>query len=42
MDSPVIIAGNFDISAEQKEQFDSLGKLYVEWNDKINVISRDY
>ena len=28
------------LSDEQKEQYAALGKLYPEWNDKINVISR--
>jgi len=29
-----------DLSPRQKEQFAMLGKLYPEWNEKINVISR--
>ena len=29
-----------NLSALQTEQFDKLGGLYREWNDKINVISR--
>ncbi|MFY0685537.1 MAG: 16S rRNA (guanine(527)-N(7))-methyltransferase RsmG [Cyclobacteriaceae bacterium] len=29
-----------DLSAKQKEQFTLLGQLYLEWNEKINVISR--
>ena len=29
-----------DLSPEQLEQFDQLEPLYREWNDKINVISR--
>lgn len=29
-----------EISEEQKIQFQKLGKLYSEWNEKINVISR--
>lgn len=29
-----------DLSPRQKEQFQILGKLYPEWNEKINVISR--
>lgn len=29
-----------DITPEQKRQFDALGDLYKEWNEKINVISR--
>ncbi len=28
------------LTDQQKEQFDRLGNLYREWNDKINVISR--
>lgn len=28
------------LSEKQKEQFTELGKLYPEWNEKINVISR--
>ena len=29
-----------DLSETQQEQFAQLPKLYAEWNDKINVISR--
>lgn len=29
-----------DLSERQLEQFTALGKLYLEWNEKINVISR--
>lgn len=29
-----------DLSEGQLEQFTALGKLYLEWNEKINVISR--
>jgi 16S rRNA (guanine527-N7)-methyltransferase len=29
-----------NLSEEQKKQFDQLGPLYVEWNEKINVVSR--
>lgn len=29
-----------DLSEKQIEQFSDLGKLYTEWNEKINVISR--
>jgi len=29
-----------DLSLEQRRQFDALGGLYKEWNDKINVVSR--
>ncbi len=28
------------ITVDQKEQFNALGQLYPEWNEKINVISR--
>lgn len=28
------------LTIEQKEQFEKLGRLYPEWNEKINVISR--
>ena len=30
----------FNLSDRQKEQFQMLGELYPEWNEKINVISR--
>ncbi len=29
-----------DLSEKQKKQFELLGLLYKEWNDKINVVSR--
>ena len=29
-----------DITENQKEQFHKLQNLYIEWNSKINVISR--
>ncbi len=29
-----------NLTARQKEQFEALGPLYAEWNQKINVISR--
>ncbi len=29
-----------DLSDKQKKQFERLGPLYKEWNDKINVVSR--
>lgn len=29
-----------DLSGKQQEQYAELGKLYPEWNEKINVISR--
>lgn len=28
------------LSAKQKQQFEALGELYHDWNNKINVISR--
>lgn len=29
-----------DLTEKQKKQFEQLGSLYKEWNDKINVVSR--
>ncbi len=29
-----------DLTANQQQKFDALGKLYAEWNSQINVISR--
>ena len=41
MDSPQIIYDYFpQLSQRQREQYAALGKLYAEWNEKINVISR--
>lgn len=41
MDSSVLITSYFpELSELQKERFAGLEKLYREWNDKINVISR--
>lgn len=41
MDGPQIIFKYFPgLSEKQKEQFSLMGKLYAEWNSKINVISR--
>lgn len=41
MDSSAIVEKYFpQLSAQQKAQFQELGHLYVEWNEKINVISR--
>jgi 16S rRNA (guanine527-N7)-methyltransferase len=41
MDSSAIVEKYFpELSAQQKAQFKDLGNLYVEWNEKINVISR--
>jgi len=35
-----IIEKYFDLSPTQRDQFEKLGPLYTEWNEKINVISR--
>jgi 16S rRNA (guanine527-N7)-methyltransferase len=41
MDSSAIVEKYFpQMSAQQKAQFQELGNLYAEWNEKINVISR--
>jgi len=41
MNSSVIVEKYFpELSAQQKAQFQELGDLYAEWNEKINVISR--
>ncbi|MGM0582271.1 MAG: 16S rRNA (guanine(527)-N(7))-methyltransferase RsmG [Bacteroidota bacterium] len=41
MDSSAIVEKYFpQLSAQQKAQFQELGNLYAEWNEKINVISR--
>ena len=41
MDSDQIIFKYFpNLSEKQKKQFSALGKLYADWNSKINVISR--
>jgi 16S rRNA (guanine527-N7)-methyltransferase len=41
MDTSDIIYKYFpDLSADQKKQVDHLGRLYEDWNSKINVISR--
>ena len=40
MQSEIITKYFPDITEEQKNQFDLLGKVYPEWNEKINVISR--
>ncbi len=29
-----------DLTEKQKEQFEKAGKLYAEWNEKVNLISR--
>ncbi|MBV7441294.1 16S rRNA (guanine(527)-N(7))-methyltransferase RsmG [Weeksellaceae bacterium TAE3-ERU29] len=40
MQSEIITKYFPNITEEQKTQFDLLGKIYPEWNEKINVISR--
>ena len=41
MISPAIILKYFpQLSPKQQSQFEMLGHLYPEWNEKINVISR--
>ena len=37
---PEIIAKYFTLTPNQQSHFEALGALYVEWNSKINVISR--
>ncbi|WMN10951.1 16S rRNA (guanine(527)-N(7))-methyltransferase RsmG [Marivirga salinae] len=41
MDSSAIVEKYFPhLNAQQKAQFQELGNLYAEWNEKINVVSR--
>lgn len=40
MNSDLLIRYFPDISERQKQQFESLGALYEEWNARINVVSR--
>jgi 16S rRNA (guanine527-N7)-methyltransferase len=40
MNSELILKYFPDITEHQQEQFERLGKLYEEWNARINVISR--
>lgn len=40
MDASIVYKYFPDLTDHQKEQFDALGSLYAEWNEKINVISR--
>ncbi|MBO5733249.1 MAG: 16S rRNA (guanine(527)-N(7))-methyltransferase RsmG [Alistipes sp.] len=40
MNSELILKYFPDITLRQREQFESLGTLYREWNERINVISR--
>ncbi|MBO5672230.1 MAG: 16S rRNA (guanine(527)-N(7))-methyltransferase RsmG [Alistipes sp.] len=40
MNSDLIIKYFPDITPTQREQFEALGTLYREWNERINVISR--
>ena len=35
-----IISKYFSLTDHQKSQFDKMGEVYVEWNEKINVVSR--
>ena len=41
MDSGIIAKYFSNLSDKQKSQFAALGSLYPEWNEKINVISRN-
>lgn len=40
MDASIIFKYFSDLTPTQKSQFERLGSLYIEWNDKINVVSR--
>ena len=40
MNSDLILQYFPDITERQKQQFESLGALYEEWNARINVVSR--
>jgi 16S rRNA (guanine527-N7)-methyltransferase len=40
MNSELILKYFPDITLRQREQFEALGTLYREWNERINVISR--
>lgn len=40
MNSDLILSYFPDISERQRQQFESLGALYEEWNARINVVSR--
>ena len=40
MNSDLILNYFPDITERQKQQFESLGELYEEWNARINVVSR--
>jgi 16S rRNA (guanine527-N7)-methyltransferase len=35
-----IISKYFSLTDHQKSQFDKMGEVYIEWNEKINVVSR--
>ena len=37
---PEVISKYFTLTEEQQRKMDALGDLYVEWNSKINVVSR--
>ena len=41
MDNAIVLYYFPNLTETQKEQFAALGTLYPEWNDKINVISRN-
>lgn len=41
MDNAIVLKYFPNLTETQKEQFAALGTLYPEWNDKINVISRN-
>lgn len=40
MDTGIIFKYFPDLTDKQRSQFEALGNIYAEWNDKINVISR--
>lgn len=40
MDTVEIVSAHFDLHATQESQFSRLKALYLDWNSKINVISR--
>src|SRR6478752_3153378 len=40
MDSSIILKYFPNLTKEQISKFNELGKLYIEWNEKINLISR--
>lgn len=40
MTADIVYKHFHNLTAQQRDQFDALGSLYKEWNDKINVVSR--